>query len=498
MNFADSTLWRAGFEPAGDPNDAARALSDALHGMRQLAGLLVGEISADLRKYTVHDLTHLDALWGVASEIAGPEYFLTPPEAFVLGGAILLHDAGMTLAAYPGGLPELQAHPRWASIARRFPGDLSSGATHELDLAVTEFLRLEHANRAKDLARLEWRGSDGTHRTLIESGDLRQKFGEFIGEVAASHWWSHDKVSERLNRIIPAPPPYPTAWSIDLLKVAALLRVADAAHIDERRAPGFLWALRSRTLDDISSLHWLFQNRLTQPPRRGDAIHYAATSEFKKEDAEAWWLAYDALKMIDDELRKTDVLLADLRGDPFRFAAKRVANAETALTLVRSIKVAGWIPIDTSIQVKDVPALVKSLGGEALYGRNPMVPLRELVQNGVDAIQHRNAVQPRPGSGQLMIEINQIDGSWFLEVTDNGIGMTPEIIKSSLLDFGGSGWANDPIFSDYPTASTRKVRAIGKFGALFEKRTKRCHAPGERCLINRQSSTVAAVSRIES
>ena len=61
-----------------------------------------------MRDYTVHDLSHLDALWEMADLIVGTNFILNPAEAFVFGVAVLLHDAGMTVAAYPGGMEELE------------------------------------------------------------------------------------------------------------------------------------------------------------------------------------------------------------------------------------------------------------------------------------------------------------------------------------------------------------------------------------------------------
>ena len=65
--------------------------------------------------YTVHDIKHLDSLWEMADIIAG-EYPLTPTEAFVFGGAVLLHDAGMALASYPEGLESLKKQKEWKDL----------------------------------------------------------------------------------------------------------------------------------------------------------------------------------------------------------------------------------------------------------------------------------------------------------------------------------------------------------------------------------------------
>jgi hypothetical protein len=61
---------------------------------------LAGEISQDLKHFTVHDITHIDALWQTADLIVGDDYPFTPTEAFVLGEAFLLHDLGLALASY--------------------------------------------------------------------------------------------------------------------------------------------------------------------------------------------------------------------------------------------------------------------------------------------------------------------------------------------------------------------------------------------------------------
>jgi hypothetical protein len=57
--------------------------------------------------------THVDALWFVASEIVGSDFEVNPAAAYVLGVALLLHDAALTLAAYSDGLSGLQEEPQW-------------------------------------------------------------------------------------------------------------------------------------------------------------------------------------------------------------------------------------------------------------------------------------------------------------------------------------------------------------------------------------------------
>src|SRR3546814_5071102 len=87
--------------------------------MRTRASALVAKIAGDLPHMTVHDVTHLDALWEMASIATGESFDLNPAEAFVFGGAILLHDAAMTLAAFPGGIAELREQTEWRDLHAR-------------------------------------------------------------------------------------------------------------------------------------------------------------------------------------------------------------------------------------------------------------------------------------------------------------------------------------------------------------------------------------------
>ena len=69
--------------------------SERYLSMRGKAFHLVSRISADMPSMTVHDASHLDALWEMASILTDGAIELNPPEAFVFGGAILLHDAAI-------------------------------------------------------------------------------------------------------------------------------------------------------------------------------------------------------------------------------------------------------------------------------------------------------------------------------------------------------------------------------------------------------------------
>ena len=310
------------------------------------------------------------------------------PQAFVLGGAFLLHDLGMALASYPVGVAELHEEPGWKDAAvqlfRRKHGraprasELSS-LDAEIQRAATEqLLRLKHAEQAERLGTISYRHSGRDQEYyLLDDADLRQRYGRLIGRLAYSHWWPASELSSQFGDTIGAYPGSPTHWTIDPLKLALVLRVVDACHLDDRRAPGFLRALRKPTGE--SEKHWRFQEYVQTPHVKHGRLEFSSSNDFPLDDAEAWWLGYELLNLADDELHKADVILRDTGRPPF--AVTGVSGADDPARMAQHLRTRGWTPVPTTIQVSNVPALVRNLGGTGLYGENPRVPLRELIQN---------------------------------------------------------------------------------------------------------------------
>jgi hypothetical protein len=285
--FERTRLWQGAFLPQGDAEDAHRQrLQTALERFRERVGHLLTFIPADMRHYTVHDLSHLDALWEIAELIVGDDFPLNPAEAFVLGGAILLHDAGMTVAAYPGGVGELRSTREWqdayALISRSPSGVEKSAEEQELELAAatTNALRLLHARKAEELAVQPWRYPAKADQTfLLEDSDLRNHYGALIGKIAHSHHWDVQLVCKQLASPLGAFGEMPVEWTVDAIKVALLLRCADAAHIDHRRAPRLLLTLTRPT--GISRAHWQFQSKLSKPQIIDRKLLYTSSSASK-------------------------------------------------------------------------------------------------------------------------------------------------------------------------------------------------------------------------
>lgn len=476
--YEQTNLWKKSLatQTGSDSDSRAREkLRNAFFAFREKAGILVGEIHRDLPEYTVHDISHLDSLWEMADLITGESFSLTPTEAFVLGGAILLHDAGMSLAAYPKRLDALREAETWKDIItkqykskyNRLPTqeEIANPSEEIKHNAIGLLLRSLHALQAEKLASTEWISeSSSSPQYLIEDNQIRQSFGRLIGQIAHSHWWSIFQVEMKFSRVIGAPPWCPDTWVIDPLKIACILRVADASHVDARRAPSFLRAIRK--LPVSSDIHWKFQEKLQKPYISDDALAYTSGYAFPLQDAESWWLCLETLKMIDGELKQVDALLAEKALQ--RFAAKRVAGINNPERFSSFVPTDGWHPISASIQVSDIPNLIKSLGGEELYGDDKTIAIRELIQNACDAIRARRILENRSDDwGTICIRLGKDERSEWLEVEDNGIGMSLQVLTQYLLDFGKSYWGSDLMIEEFPGLLTTGIQATGRYGIGF-------------------------------
>lgn len=139
--------------------------------------------------------------------------------------------------------------------------------------------------------------------------------------------------------------PPKTQLKVDLLKIACLLRVADALHLDRRRAPLFVRALDRP--GGVSALHWAFQSKLAFPYIENDAVVFTADEPCTIEEAESWWCGFDAFCLADRELRAADLLLREQgRGG---LKARRVKGANNLDELVRLVSVSGWRPVETRL-----------------------------------------------------------------------------------------------------------------------------------------------------
>jgi hypothetical protein len=477
MNNHECThLWSRGLAAsANEPNGAVKERLRVAH--RQFwsnATTLAREIQRDVPNLTLHDEAHFEALWARADQIAG-NLELTPLETFVFGGAILLHDTANSVAAFPGRLGEIEATPEWRDAAAAWR-DRAGTEPHAAlpaeaaTIVLFEALRALHAERAQTLAGFAVE-VDGRQTHLLQDDQLRTHLGPLIGAIAASHHWDVDTLRKKLPPQQGALTGMPAEWTIRPVLLACLLRCADATQLDQQRAPDFLYGLLQ--LHGLSELHWRAQNRLAIPhvdPNDTRTLVFTSTMPFAEADADAWWIAYDAIQMANRELQACRSLLGDLRLPAL--AIHRIAGAESAERLAEHVTVKGWRPVAARVKISEVDRVVDMFAGKELYGPQMAVPLRELIQNSADAIRFRRELEPQGAGyeGAVTVELRLAnDGSddvW-LVVEDDGLGMSEAVLTGPLIDFGSSYMSSALVKAERPGLLSKGRQRIGKFGIGF-------------------------------
>jgi hypothetical protein len=474
VGYRESNLWQAAFDPpAGTKHPAERdRLRVALDSMRDRAATLSERIAVDLPDFTMHDGTHSDALWETADLVLADPQDLNPADVFVFGAAVLLHDLGLSVAAYPSGRLELRDTQTWRDaiglVLRRdadeYPENLKDPPARALTDADYLTLRRLHASRAAELMSAHWPGANEESIYLLDDYDLREQLGWSIGRIAASHWWPASRLPTLGTELLSVPL-LPTDWPLDRIAVGCLLRLADILHVDQRRAPWLRRALQSPSGN--SKTHWDAQNRLARPTRNGDVIVLSSSRPFPVEATHAWWQAWSAAQGIDRELRAVDSTLISTNRK--RFAARTVRGMDRPESFARYVVAEGWDPIPASVRVSNVAAVARTLGGRSLYGSEaPFAPLRELVQNGMDAVRARRSVHPDIG-GAVTVRISPPADDFDVftaTVSDNGVGMSQAILADVLLDFGRTLWTSDELL-DLPRVASSSFSPTGRFGIGF-------------------------------
>lgn len=468
--FELTGLWQRTLGRQHDPHHEAQLerLRSSYDIVRERVRVLAHERIAHVGKYTLHTVEdHCDRLWELADAVVGADCEFNPLEAYVLGLAFLVHDLGMAGLGLP---PEDERvdDRLWCDIvslsvrrrSARMPTDDEYRRPPDgLRLSIEEtYARRVHAQLAVSMLIVPVGGE-----MLLEDEDLRNGVGHYAGEVAASHWWAPERLVPELGRRVGPPPCMPPGWTIDLLQIACLLRVVDALHLDSNRAPRVVAGVRD--LDAEARSHWAFQGILQRPVVENGYVVFTGSRRFGPDEANAWWRCFDALATAHAELQAVDAILRSSGRTPL--LAHGVAGGASPNQAANYVRVEGWEPVDARFHVSDVGWLVEKLGGRQLYGADPAVPLRELIQNAQDAVRAREALGRGGVTSFARASVKGKDDSDWLVVEDNGIGMPKSVMASSLVDFGRSIWGSDAALDEYPGLTSSRFKPAGQFGIGF-------------------------------
>lgn len=483
MGNLDSSQWRRAQQTSlwkrtlGSDDEDVKPLRESFLDARKNAAFLLDKIRIDFPNLTVHDITHVDSLWSVADTIINKEnpanpddyYPINPLEGYILGIAYLIHDAALSYDAV-GGKEKLRETIEWQDAYAEHPGDTDD---EEFKKDCDFFaIRARHAENAKRLLSESFKDNNGLTINIHGNDPFLNHYGHLIGMIAASYHWNIDEVEFKLKKQKNPMSGMPKEWKINPIKLACILRCADAGHIDDGRAPDCIYQFL--VVNGMSKYHWESQNRLCQvceDEKDTTKLCITSSNPFKKDEefaVESWNVAYDAIKLFDSELKKCNHLLKANHIKEFPHVG--VSGAESKEDLAKNyIETVDWLPCNFGVHASDIKNLITIFGGDKLYGKQNqlLLSLREIIQNARDAIHARRNVDDRYDNGIITIRVNTVNSIYQIEIEDNGIGMTMNCIKDYLLDFGHSYWKSALSKLEYPGLRSSDFDSIGKYGIGF-------------------------------
>lgn len=432
--------------------------------LRNQTILYADTISRTVPSFTDHSIKHMDALWNVAEQILTKDEIenLTLGEAFLLSCSFYLHDIGMAYAATKEGLDEItQAKEYKASYETIFMATKDSEEARKK--SINYAIRLLHSDQA---IKLSTNQIAGTSIFLFESKDIRDKWGETCGKISASHNWDIEKLDVELGKQERVP--LPDGNFGDLGYIACILRLIDFAHINRDRA-SITERFFRETIDIDSLRHWMAQENIDGPWRDENNLVYRGSRAIN--DVDAWWLYFEMLKGLDEEIRKVRRYLEKRTCSSGRLSLQGVKGIASAEEAASYIPTDGFLPIEINLRTGSIERLVNLLAGESLYGPDPMAAVRELIQNSRDAIILKKVVSDNSFDTAateipIKIKINTQVEKPFLEIIDTGIGMSKKVITDYLITIASSYWTSQFIY-DFPTANERGFQPVGRFGIGF-------------------------------
>lgn len=429
--------------------------------------------------YTSHTIKHSDEIVNQISKLLFKDgnweklvIKLSGVEAYILVAAAYLHDAGMvTSEKEKSEILESESWKKWISseesrekrwndikLQREENPAVTDEATRNFlaDLQtrfmIAEFIRGQHHLRAANVIELH---HDKLGRIDFGSRMLR----EAIAQVCVGHGLRQHELED--NERFPESRDI-KGETVNLRFLAILLRLGDLLDMSETRACPLLLNAASPLPPD-SLAHWSQYEAIRHQFTSPEVIEVTAECANQDEDR----VLRDWCQWIVDEVRNAKVVMDKAR----RHKDWQVPNAsmegDNPTIKIRPAKNAKYIPSKWILDF-DKQAIFNLLS-EDLY-KNPMVFVRELIQNSLDAIrckmysdlekegkeipeyptQAPEDIRARYSVRLSILEgekIKQISGKaekeQVLIIEDDGIGMDTDIIEKYFLQVGRSFYKSD-------------------------------------------------------
>lgn len=401
-------------------SDGEHELSEQVRKVVEYCAPTLTHVPDHLPEFTLHDAEHSARLVDLIPQFTPQATLeqLSALEIAILLMSAYLHDIGMA-CTQDERATLVKSDPDYLALSAGYgplPDD-PIAAKHEEDLRFGAFLRDHHAKRAAtviaELGRttvpFAWRTAPFTRWVIAvcESHELP------AAELRNTAWWPRDALVRDIR--------------INVQYLAALLRLGDILDMDPERAPKVLLDFINPQ-NEKSREQWL---------KHRSIIGWDVAPEHVRLEAECSNPACERavreyVDAIEAERRDCMLLVGSYRDE---IGARYGLNLAEPVTKEGIHSDGTYIYSDLHFQV-DYRRVMELLMGESLYGL-PEMALREVLQNSVDAVRTRAALELRDGNAYEP-RIAVILTSDRLIVEDNGIGMDQHVFESFFVQVGKS------------------------------------------------------------
>jgi molecular chaperone HtpG len=455
-------------------------------------------------EYTDHNWSHVIQTMATASSLIRDEAWavMTSSDAAILVLAVVLHDSGMhltedgflALVGHGSDTAALEgwAEKTWPMLWSEFLGDASrfdarklhamfgdaepvhppasdSGRWTSRDrLLIGEFLRRHHARLAHEVA---IRGVPGPGSLRIHLRGISNDLSEIAGLVARSHGLPirarlphlKDKFDVRDYR------------GVHAVFLMSALRVADYLQVQAERASEPILRV-SRLRSPLSQREWKTHQAI-RDIRNTHEDPEALYIDAAPKDVATFLHLKRLLAGIQEELDASWAVLGEVYGrfdglEHLGIKLRRIrSNIDDEKEFAKTVP---YLPCEAAFDSAGTDLLKLLI--KPLYGERPEVGIRELIQNAVDAcreledyLETHTEISTADLTGQVAevvvsLENKNADGLW-LEVSDRGIGMTPDVVRRYFLKAGASFRRSDAWRKLHETSEGKsRVMRSGRFG----------------------------------
>ncbi len=397
-------------------------------------------------EYTLHDQAHLLRVTELMARVLSPSGVdgLNPVETALLILAAFFHDQGMVLE--PDEREALQSDPDFVTFREGWRADhpnvteteaaLRDPTTTDADRArlsrveaelsaamLTDYVRRTHGERSARYV-AERYGEDA--RWVVAGRNVV----DLVAALCASHVRpAHDLVGTSGFAVDESVGPY----VVNVPFLGVVLRLADVLDFDRDRTPDALYR----------SIHFASPVSLTEWEKHRSVEGWVIGPSAVRFTARCEHPAYERavrlyMDWIDQELSACHTLVRS-----FPSGAARSLDLPTVTDRSRiGPKNGAYIYHDLEFSLSR-DEVVRLLMTDRLYGRASLC-VRELLQNGLDAVRLRHALfRAEPGAdwtaGAVRLE-HEVDdvGREVVRCVDNGVGMDEEVVTQFLTRVGRS------------------------------------------------------------